>query len=242
MVDTSKDWQLEFLNDNNFEQKSAFDFDLCYGLFVEASKDMDNLNPFYLLRPIWEITKAFKALSTALSVGFSDITSKVQVWRDIFKNHYPDAKSIQDIMQREEELKIHDINGYNNSDKGHKKKTKYYEYTSGSRTLLRLTWFLDFFNNIFRFSLDHPNKGFDKCIGMAYDKALAPNHPWLVRQGAWIGINMAPSKRSKALIAFGLDDSHPDTKKKIEDLQQVCYKLWEKLHGIYVEKGWLKLS
>ena len=242
MVDTTKDWRAEFLNDNNFEQNSPFDYDLCYGLFCEAAKDMDNLNPFYLLRPIWEITKAFKALSTALSVGFSDITSKVQVWREIYKLHYSDCNSMQEILQREEDLKVHNLNGSNNSKQGHKKNTKYYTYISGARHLLRLTWFLDFFNNIFKFSIDNPNKGFDKCIGMAYDKALAPNHPWLVRQGAWIGINMAPSKRAKAMVAFGLDEAHPDTKQKIENLQQICFKLWEHIHGIYVQKGWLKLE
>jgi hypothetical protein len=70
-------------------------------------------------------------LSTAISVAFSDITSKVDIWRGLFKNNYKEAKSIQEVMQKEIDLKLCELNGENNSKLGHKKKTEYYTYTSG---------------------------------------------------------------------------------------------------------------
>lgn len=237
-----QDWKKDFLDNKNFEHEKPFDFDLCVSLFEECAKDLDNLNPYLLLRPIWEVTKAFKALSTALSVGFSDITSKVETWRDIFKQYYPDCNSIQEIIEKEISLKIHECNGDNNSDKGHKKKTTYYTYCSGTRTLLRLTWFLDFFSTILKYSLDLPDKSFCDCIKESYNKALAPHHPWLVRQGASIGISMAPSKREKAMVAFfGKELWDEDVRNKVRRWQNATFKVWEYLHSYYEKKGFLGL-
>ena len=106
MVDSSKNYMSELMDDNNFEQKKPFNYDLCVELFEECGKNVDNMNIYLLVRPIWEITKAFEALSSALSVGFSDITSKVQVWRSNVKTYYPQATTIQEIIEKEIELQI----------------------------------------------------------------------------------------------------------------------------------------
>jgi hypothetical protein len=239
---TTKDWSKELLNDDNFEQKKAFNYDLCVELFEECGKDLDNINIYLLVRPIWEITKAFEALSSALSVGFSDITSKVQVWRDNCKKYYPEAKTIQEVMDKEISLKIHELNGENNSKLGHKKKTPYHDYTSSTRTLLRLSWFLDFFNNICINCLTNEKKSFAECISLAYDTVLAPHHPWLVRKGASIGISFAPSKRDKAMKAFfGVEKYDEEYKAKMERWRAAIEKVWKAVHQIYVSKNLLEL-
>lgn len=241
MVD-SNDWKKEIIDDHNFEQKKEFDYQICIKHFDLVSQDLENLNPYHLLRPIWEITKAFKALSTALSVGFSDITSKVQVWRDNIKNFYPDCTSIQDVMKREIDLKIHELNGENNSKYGHKKKTPYYEYTSCTRTLLRLSWFLDFFNNIILNCCNKEDKTFADCIKDSYEKVLAPHHPWLVRKGASVGISLAPSKREKAMKAFfGEEKWDDEVKLKIMGLSKSIEKVWSYIHNEYEKRGLLEL-
>lgn len=236
------DWKKEILDDNNFEQKTEFNYELCVALFEECCKDLDNLNPYLLLRPIWEITKAFRALSTALSVGFSDITSKVEVWRTIIKNNYTTENTIQEIIETEINLNIHELNGENNSDKGHKKKTKFYGYTSGTRTLLRLTWFLDFFSNIIKNCFEMTDKSFTDCVRAAYDKALAPHHPWLVRKGASLGISFAPSKKEKGMLYFvGKESFDEDVQNKLKRWRACTLKLWEYLHNYYAEKKLLEL-
>lgn len=236
------DWRKDFLDDKNFEQKTPFNYDLCISLLEECGKDLENLNPYLLMRPIWEITKAFRALSTALSVGFSDITSKVEVWREIIKTYYKEEQTIQQIIEKEISLNIHELNGENNSDKGHKKKTPYHYYVSGTRTLLRLTWFLDFFSTIIKNSFDLPDKSFSECIRAAYDSALAPHHPWLVRKASAVGISLAPSKREKGMKAFfGKEEWNDDIKAKMERWKKSTYKIWEYLHSLYEKKQLLEL-
>lgn len=239
-VNTS--WKSDFLNDANFEQNKPFDFELCVGLFEECGKDLEKLNPYLLLRPIWEITKAFKALSSALSIGFSDITTKVQVWRDNIKKYYGDANSIQEVIEKEIELNLVKLNGENNTDLGHKKKTEYHNYTSSTRTLLRLSWFLDFFNNILKNTLNLHEKAFSDCIKISYDKVLAPHHPWLVRKGAAVGISMAPSKREKAMKALlGKELFDEDAKLKLQRWSEAIEVVWAHVHNIYVSKSFLEL-
>lgn len=219
MVDSSivNNWLNELLDDNNFEQKKPFDYELCVSMFEECAKNTDKLNPYLLLRPIWEITKAFSALSSALSVGFSDITSKVNVWRNNIKNYYKNSNTIQDVIVAEMNKNLEKLNGDNNSKLGHKKKTEFYEYVSCSRTIVRLQWFLDFFNNIIIIALENEKKGFNDCIRDSYDKVLAPHHPWLVRKGAGVGISMAPSKKEKAMKSIlGEEKWDDDTKNKMK--------------------------
>lgn len=238
----SNDWRKDLLDDKNFEQKTHFNFDLCINLLEECGENLEKLNPYVFLRPIWEITKAFRALSVCLSVGFSDITSKVQVWRDLIKNIYKEENTIQEIVEKEISLNIHELNGENNRDKGHKKKTTYYEYVSGTRTLLRLTWFLDFFSTIIQNSFDMPDKSFCDCIRAAYEKALAPHHPWIVRKASAIGISLAPSKREKAMLHFlGKEAWDDEIKGKLARWKKITYKIWEYLNNYYQAKKLLEL-
>ena len=241
---STTDWRTDLLDDNNFEQKTEFNYELCVTLLEDCGKDLENLNPFLLLRPIWEITKAFRALSSALSVGFADITDKVNVWRSLIKDHYKEANSIQEVIEKEVSLSLHELNGENNGDKkyGHKKKTTYYEYVSGTRTLLRLSWFLDFFNNIVKNCNEQADKSFSDCIKISYDKCLAPHHPWLVRKGAAIGISFAPSKREKAMkLFFGEEAWNDDCKKKMERWRLAIEKIWTYINGLYEKKQFLEL-
>lgn len=241
MVETS-DWRKKMFDNNNFEHQKPFDYELCVSMFEEAGKDLDNLNPWTLIRPIWEITKALKALGTFLSVGFSDITTKCDVWRDILKNHYTQETTIQQVVEKEIQLNIHELNGENNKDKGHKKKTQYYEYVSGTRTLLRLTWFLDFFYNIVNRCITQPDKSFCDCIKLSYDSALAPHHPWLVRKGAGVALAMAPNKREKGMKAFfGRESWDDEIQGKMKRWSAAVEKVWSYLNKYYSDKNLLKL-
>lgn len=202
--DSNNDWYTNLMDDNNFNEKDPYKFDKLIKYFTAVTEDLEHLKPFELLAGIYEFTRAFGQLSTALSMGFSDITSKVEVWRSLFKDYYREHKDIQSVMVTEVMMGIHELNSENNSSLGHKKNTPYYKYTSGTRTLLRLSWFLNFLYNIFNNMLE-TNDPFNKCVTNAYDTVLAPHHPWLVRKGAGLALSFAPKERKLALkIFFGI--------------------------------------
>jgi hypothetical protein len=188
-------------DDSNFDQKVPYSYEKLIWCLEEVNKDLDNLKPYQLLYAIYEFTKVFNTLSTALSVAFSDITTKVDNWRQLFKTYYKDLDTMQQLMEKEIELKLEQLNGDNNSKLGHKKKTTYYEYISGTRTIVRMSWFMNFMFVLLK-SLNTSQDSFSKLIKSAYDKVLAPHHPWLVRSSAHVGFSFAPSKRAPVYKAF----------------------------------------
>lgn len=200
-TDTNNDWFNKLIDDKNFDTNEPFNSDRLFNYLEIAAKEPEHLRPFEFLGGVYEFTRAFGELSSALSVGFSDITSKVQIWRDLFKNYYPKNPDIQSVMINEVMNNIHELNGENNYNLGHDKNSPYYTYTSGTRTLLRLSWFLDFLRNIFK-QLINTNTPFNICVTNAYEEVLAPHHPWLVRKGASFALSFAPSERKLALKIF----------------------------------------
>lgn len=130
--DSSTDNARRKLNDDsNFEQQSHFNYDNIISYFEEVNSDLDNLKPYEFLAACWELTKFMRELSSALSMAFSDITEKVTIWRKILKDNYPNANNMIEVMEEEMKLSIHELNGENNSKKGHKKGTPYYKYEAG---------------------------------------------------------------------------------------------------------------
>lgn len=190
------------LDDANFDQRVEYSIDKVVEHFDKLTQDLDHLNPYYFLSAIYEFTKAFKRFSSALSMGFSDITEKVKVWRDLFQFHSEtEINDLQSLMEKEISLGLQNLNGENNSSLGHKKGTKFYTYVSGCRTLVRLSWFLNFLYQTFKNMLNTSDP-FSTCIKQAYESALAPHHPWLVKKSVSLVLNIAGSKREPALEAF----------------------------------------
>jgi hypothetical protein len=193
----------KLLDDSNFDPKVSYNYERLVNLLEEAAKDVENLKPYEFLGGVYEFTRSFKKLSSSLSMGFSDITEKVGIWRDIFKKTFPEARTIQDVLIKESELNIQKLNGDNNSSLGHKKKTPWYGYVSGTRTLLRLTWFMKFMITLFT-KMITTDDAFNKCISKSYEEILAPKHSWLVRKAAGVGFSLAPSKKTAAYsVMFG---------------------------------------
>jgi hypothetical protein len=96
---------------------------------------------------------------------------------------------------------IHELNGENNLELGQKEGEMYFTYTSGTRTLLRLSWFIDFLRNVFKQLINSDNP-FNICVTNAYEEVLAPRHPWLVRKGASFALSFAPSDKKVAIKIF----------------------------------------
>ena len=147
--DTSK-WR-EYLKDNkNFNQDVPFNFKDIYSKLQVASENPEKLNPFYTLSAIYDFTKIFYQISSAFRMGFSDITKKAEQMRKKF-DVYPESNDIQELLGKEIQLGIYQLNGNNNSSLGHGD-DQYYNYVSACRTFLRLLWFLEYLIEIGRAS------------------------------------------------------------------------------------------
>jgi hypothetical protein len=195
------DWYDKLINDKNFDSKLPFNSDRLFDYLESAAEDPEHLKPFEFLGAIYEFTRAFGELSSALSMGFSDITSKVEIWRILFKKFYKNCTDLQSVMITEVMMGIHELNGENNYYLGQIKESPYYTYVSGTRTLLRLSWFLDFLRNIFK-QMIYSDNAFNLCVTNAYQDVLAPRHPWLVRKGAGLALSFAPKDKKFAMKIF----------------------------------------
>jgi len=237
------DTEFELENDNNFSQEVPYNIEKIESALTSACKDLNNLDPYFTLSAEYEFTKFFKSISSALSMGFSDITSKVEKMRQKFKE-YPECKTIQQLVLKEMELNLHQLNGENNSKFGHKKKDTYEKYCSASRTFLRLLWFMEFLIEIFKTILaDRKKDTIKKIIGNSYDKILAPRHSWLVRRavGTAMMFGMSGSKDDAVKIIFCCDKYNSEAKNKIQRITNLLENVWSAANEFYKENNLLKL-
>jgi len=237
------DTEFELENDLNFSQKIPYNIAKIESALTLACNDLNNLDPFFTLSAEYEFTKFFNQISSALSMGFSDITSKVEKMRQKFRE-YPQCKTIQQLILKEIELNIHQLNGENNSKFGHKKKDKYEKYCSASRTFLRLLWFMEFLIEIFKTILaDRKKDNIKKIIGNSYDKILAPRHTWLVRRavGAAMMFGMSGSKDDAVRIIFCCEKYDSNARIKIQKITDLLEKVWSAGNEFYKENDLLKL-
>lgn len=229
--------------DKLFDNKVPYSYDNLVKNLELVNSDLGNMNPYAYLQAIFEFTKAMAQLGSALSTAFADVTEKVEVWRSLYKVNYPELSSMQSVMEKELELKVAELNGENNKSLGHKKGTQYATYISGTRTLVRNSWFLHFLLVMLK-KLNTTEDSFSKIVKQAYDEALAPHHSWLIRKGAGLALNFAPSKRDTVYKAFfgkykivyflGTEQPSSDVKEKTEKL---IFEI-EKLQS-YIKK-WLE--
>lgn len=109
---------------------------------------------------------------------------------------------------------------------------------SGSRTLLRLMWGCQFIRVLLA-ELDANDKLTTKeALRIAYDKVLAPHHPWLIRKTVGAALHLAPD-RNKFLAKLGVDMERKDEYlKRIEaSLGTTC----DRMYACYEKNGILDL-
>ena len=236
-------WKEMLKDDNNFSQKVPFDFKDIFSKLQKASKSPSNLNPYYTLSAIFDFTKIFKEISSALSMGFSDITEKCGKMRQKF-NTYPDATGIQNLLQIEMNLNLHKLNGDNNKKLGHGK-DEYKDYTSACRTFLRLLWFLEYLIDIFENVLKDDGTGAIKTIlGNSYDKVLAPHHTFMVRKAVGFALmfSSAGNVAKNAKLIFGIDEFNDENKKIIKDTIDLMKIIWKGGNDFYEKYELLDLE
>ena len=110
-----EDWHTLIQDNNNFSQEVPFDFKKISEKLKNASTSPDKLNPYYTISAIYDFTKFFNSISSALSMGFSDITEKCGIMREKFKQ-YPESTDIQNLLEIEMRKNLDKLNKDNNNE------------------------------------------------------------------------------------------------------------------------------
>lgn len=240
--DPSK-WREYIKENNNFSQDVPYDFKSIFSKLKVAAENPDKLNPFYTLSAIYDFTKFFSQISSALSMGFSDITKKANQMRRKFEL-YPDATDIQDLLSKEIELGINRLNGSNNSSLGHSE-GKYAHYTSACRIFLRLLWFMEYLLDIFENTIkSEPDAAVKRILGDSYSKVLGPRHTFLVRNAVSIALTFSSAGSVKEIVnlVFGHPEFNDEAKKTIQETIDLLKKIWNGGNEFYKKNNMLDLE
>lgn len=159
---------------------AVFNLDNLINHLRAARENLDDIHFYHFSEAMLEYSNSFSFLGRALSMAFSDITTKAQIIQTNFKNS--SFTGLQSMI-RDEVMK--------GTEKEHSSKK-----ASTARTVLRLMWFLDFLKVMITHLIEHRDWTLEKACRKAYKTALAPHHPWAVRVAAKLGIKTVPSKES----------------------------------------------
>jgi hypothetical protein len=227
MESSKKPWRPLLEDDKNFDQAVPYDIKKIEEKLIIASQDLEHLDPYYTLSPIYDFTKFFDKISSALSMGFSDITKKVNQMRGKFRL-YKDAENIQQLLGKEIALDIHRLNGQDNAKMGHKD-DEYKNYHSACRIFLRLLWFMEYLITVFKKILNSNENSVKKILGSSYDEILSPRHTWLVRKavGAAMFFSVSGTKDDIVKICFNVDANSKEGKDYILKITGLLEKIWK---------------
>ena len=242
MESSKKPWRPLLEDDKNFDQAVPYDIKKIEEKLIIASQDLEHLDPYYTLSPIYDFTKFFDKISSALSMGFSDITKKVNQMRGKFRL-YKDAENIQQLLGKEIALDIHRLNGQDNAKMGHKD-DEYKNYHSACRIFLRLLWFMEYLITVFKKILNSNENSVKKILGSSYDEILSPRHTWLVRKavGAAMFFSVSGTKDDIVKICFNVDANSKEGKDYILKITGLLEKIWKAGVDFYKQCNMLDLK
>ena len=236
-------WQEEMKNDKNFSQDVPFDFKQVAYKIGKASKKPEKLNPYYTISAIFDCTKVFYSISSALSMGFSDITEKCGIMREQFKR-YDTATDIQNLLEIEMGKNLYKLNGDNNAQLGHGN-DEYKNYISACRTFLRLLWFLEYLTDVFDTMLKDDGSGAMKTIlGNSYNKILAPHHTFLVKKAVGLALlfSSAGNVAKNVNTIFGYKEYNDEARKAIQSSIDLMKIVWKGGYDFYEKHKLLDLK
>lgn len=196
-----------------------------------------------------EVKKIVYSLGTAFTIASADITEKVGVLRERAKALHAAAKEHGEAPPRADAAAVaapedarvrftlqwlvldemkRDVHKRNDS-----------KFVSGSRSLLRLMWFLDFLNALIsRLLNEGDSKELRLCAQEAYDEALGHHHPWILRKTIGAAMYLLPSKDSFLHTLAGDASTPAELRPRLQDflttMNPVRLALWAfyDAHGI----------
>ncbi|CBK22709.2 uncharacterized protein [Blastocystis hominis] len=168
--------------------------------FTDITSKVASLSPPYKLDMILEmfdeITKLFHCLGAAMSFATSDVTQKLAHVRNrtqemldagILKGDRADVTLQKDVMLAEKKMNWH-MSGSDGIDKKGK------EFQNASRSIIRLTWFLDFVYEMVAYMRANETETLPTAVKYAYNKVLADRHSMMIRNAFKVAVIICPSK------------------------------------------------
>ena len=204
---------------------------------IENGKDIeiDKLLPVYNY-----MTKLFYCLGTAFGFATSDVTNKINhvinrrreliASKDLTDD--PHMKLL--TLMKTEEQKGWTHSGSNGIDNKGK------EYQCASRSVVRLTWFLDFIYEIIKQVYENPNISLQSAVRTSYSLTLENRHNFLVRNAFKVAVVVCPSRSTFIeKIQNGITEKEMyDYWVKVQDnLLKLKTNLWE----LYRDNNWQDL-
>jgi len=170
---------------------------------------------------IAEVILLFDSLG---KVGFNfiknDIVSKIGIIMNIYDED-PDAnQTLQQMVEREMAEDCTRVPA------------------SGSRTLLRLMWGVEFIRVLLDEMGHNDEMATKEGLRIAYNKVLYEHHPWVVRQAVSMAVHLAPS-RETFLASLGLDMSKKD--EYLNRLLPALTRTSQKMYAFYERHSLLDL-
>jgi len=184
-----------------------------------------------------EFVKIFNQMGSAMSMAFSDITSKVTIIRRNAK-YWTDLKGgIVSMIRHETALRINVLNGENPKEAPD---PKYKNYEATSRTVLRLMWFLDFTSVMLNNIQNDRKVAISDAAKRAYSEALGPHHPFIVRTAAGLAMMAAPG-RDKLLNGLFPATSEDEKYKYVKQIVDLVGPIRTFLWKFYTDNELTKL-
>ena len=196
---------------------SVFSLENLIDHLKQAAENLDDIHFYHFSEAMMEFSNSFSFLGRALSMAFSDISTKAQAIEKNFKNS-PNP-GLQSMILGEVERGVQ----RNNSEEG----------PSTARTVLRLLWFFDFLKDMITNVMENEKWKLSKSCSKAYDSALAPHHPWHVRLAAGLGIKTVPSKKEYMDRLLGRDKTLEEQMGLFKMMLDYSAPIRETLWGFY---------
>jgi hypothetical protein len=165
---------------------------------------------------MWEFTKLFGHMGKTLELAFSDITTKAEILRKRAGEH--PGMGLQTLIEKEVREGTSSLNGDNFSK--FKVDTRYKNYTSAARTTLRLMWFMDYVYEFMKLVDTERTESISVICKEAYERSLAPHHPWTIRSVAKISMMAAPSSRDKVFSMLWSGIEHEQVYRQIQEMME----------------------
>ena len=119
------------------------------------------------------------------------------------------------------------LNGKHNKKLIKDKNSWMYNYTSTARTVTRNLWLLDFLYILMGMVADDPKMALPTAVKEAYNKALGPHHPWIIRKAAGAAMIAVMSREKFEADTGCKQEDYNVFKESVFAVKEVLWKFYK---------------
>nr|XP_018898838.1 PREDICTED: ceramide-1-phosphate transfer protein isoform X1 [Bemisia tabaci] len=210
---------------DNKEHECIFDLDRVRDIFKASLVGAEDVDLDQYLEGFKELIKFCDLMGSMFSFVSSEISEKIKVLEDLRNGE-----------QRDDFATLFTMTDFETTQKLLVKK----DYTSGSRTLLRLHRGLDFIRTFLeKLGKLNPDDSTSSIGREAYTKTLASYHSFFIRQGAYIAMYTLPTQ--KVLLQRVCKEKAATALAGLPAMLQVTNIVYDRVQAHYKAKDLLEL-